>query len=135
MRSSGISRNSHMWHFQFFIWLKSSLGEIQFAENPTWIGPVVPRLVSNWRILRTKENNRNLFLFLAISHNQCCLLPTDPARSQVHVIKSLYYYWCLNVCVDVCFGCILSTGYGYYHYGQNRVRLFTERWIMLSNAK
>ncbi len=24
--------------------LKSSLGEVHFAENPTWIGPVVPKL-------------------------------------------------------------------------------------------
>ncbi len=77
IQSTGMSRNSHMWHFHFSIWLKFSFGEIHFAENPTWIGPVV---MSNWRIFRTIENNRNSFLFLAISHNQCCRLPTDPAR-------------------------------------------------------
>ena len=44
MRSRGISRRSNMWHFQFSIWLMSSLGEVHFAENPTWIGPVVPKL-------------------------------------------------------------------------------------------
>ncbi len=38
------------------------------------------KVISNWRVLRTIENNRNTFLFLAISH--CCRLPTDPARSQ-----------------------------------------------------
>ena len=47
MRSSGISRNSHMWHFQFSICLKCSLGEVHFAKNPTWIGPVVLR---SWAI-------------------------------------------------------------------------------------
>ena len=26
-----------MQHFQFSIWLKSSLEEVHFAENPTWI--------------------------------------------------------------------------------------------------
>ncbi len=44
MWSRGISRKLDMWHFQFSIWLKCSLGEVHFAENPTWIGPVVPRL-------------------------------------------------------------------------------------------
>ena len=44
MQSRGISRKSHMWHFQFSIWLMSSLGEVHFAENPAWIGTVVPRL-------------------------------------------------------------------------------------------
>ncbi len=39
-------------------------------------------VMSNWKILRTIENNRNSFLFLAISHNQWCRLPADPARSQ-----------------------------------------------------
>ncbi len=44
MRSGGISRKSKMWHFQFSTWLKSSLREVDFAEKPTWIGPVVPKL-------------------------------------------------------------------------------------------
>ncbi len=55
MRSSRISRNSHMWHFQFSIWLKYSLGEVHFAENSTWIGPVVPRL---WAIEGFSENRK-----------------------------------------------------------------------------
>ena len=61
MRSREINRNSHMWHFQFSIWLKCPFGEVHFAENPT-----CSKVMSNWRILRTVENNRNSFLFLAI---------------------------------------------------------------------
>ncbi len=34
VQSKGISRKLNMWHFQFSIWLK--LGEVHFAENPTW---------------------------------------------------------------------------------------------------
>ena len=44
MLSRWISRKSNMSHFQFSIWFNSSLGEAHFAENPTWICPVVPRL-------------------------------------------------------------------------------------------
>ncbi len=42
--SWGISQKVDMWHFQFSIWLKCSFGGVHFAENPTWIGPVVPKL-------------------------------------------------------------------------------------------
>ncbi len=34
MRSRGISRKSNIRHFQFSIWLKSSFGEVCFAETP-----------------------------------------------------------------------------------------------------
>ena len=44
MQSRGISQKSNMWHFQFSIWLKSSLLEVHFVENCTFIGPVVPKL-------------------------------------------------------------------------------------------
>ena len=40
------------------------------------------KVMSNWGILKTKENKRNSFLFLDISHNQCSRLTTDSARSQ-----------------------------------------------------
>ncbi len=40
------------------------------------------KVMSNWRVLRTIENNTNSFVFLVISHNQCCRLPTYPARSK-----------------------------------------------------
>ncbi len=56
------------------------------------------KVMSNWRVLRTIENNRNSFLFLAISHNQCCRLPTDPARSQQILLLFFgnpYYEWSL----------------------------------------
>ncbi len=54
MWSRGIIRKLNVWHLQFSIWLKSSLGEVQFAANPTWIGPVVPKL---WQ-LNDSQNNR-----------------------------------------------------------------------------
>ena len=57
MRSREISLKwvkSNMWHFQFSIWLKCSFGEVHFAENTTWIGPVVP----SYEQLRDSQNNR-----------------------------------------------------------------------------
>ena len=46
-------------------------------------------VMSDWRVLRTIENNRNSFLFLAISHNQCSQPPTDSSRSQHICMKDL----------------------------------------------
>ena len=82
MWSRGISRKSNMWKLQFPTWWNSSLGEAHFAENHTWIEPVVPKLYSNWKILKTIENKRNAIPFQAASHNQCSGFPTDPAWSQ-----------------------------------------------------
>ncbi len=48
--------------------------------------------VSNWRILKTRENKRNPFFFLFSgprSNNKCSRLPTDYARSQ-HIIWDNY---------------------------------------------
>ncbi len=81
IRYRGISRKSNMWHFQFFIWLQSSLGEVHFAENPTWIEPVVPKLQQ----LKDSQNNRKYKKCISFSGciSQSMLpLPTDPARSQ-----------------------------------------------------
>ena len=50
------------------------------------------KVMSNWRILRTTENRRNAFLFLAISHNQCSRLLTDSARSQ-HIWTNIKFDW------------------------------------------
>ncbi len=74
MWSREISGNLHMWHFQFSVWLKSSLGEVHFAENPSWSSG--SKVMSNWRILRTIEIK---FLFLAKSHNPVDfrLIPLD----------------------------------------------------------
>ena len=63
-------------HLERYILLKTPLESVQWFQ------------MSNWRVLRTIENNRNSFLFLATSHNQCCRLPTDPARSQ-----HIYLIW------------------------------------------
>ena len=93
MQSRGISRKSNTWHFQFSIRLNYSLGEVHFAENPTWIGPEFWSK-SNLKILETIENIRNAFLFVAVSNNQCSQLPTDPITTQMSIYtpfkKSLY---------------------------------------------
>ncbi len=57
------------------------------------------KVMSNWRILRTIENNRNAFLFLAVSHNQCCRLPTDSGRSQhIWLLTRVIDYYQVTVC-------------------------------------
>ncbi len=75
-----------MWYFLFSICLKSSLGHWGRyillktpPESDQWF-----QSYSNWKTLRTTENKRNAFVFLAVSHNQCCRLPTDPARSHIY---------------------------------------------------
>ncbi len=50
------------------------------------------KVMSNWTILKTIENKRNSFLFLAISHYQCSQLLTDSARSQ-HIWWSFWQCW------------------------------------------
>ncbi len=91
MRSRGISRKSAMWHFQFSIWLKSSIRKVHFAETPPesdqWF-----LSYSTWKIFKTIENQRNAFLSLAESHNQCSWLPTDPAWSQ-HICFIPILFW------------------------------------------
>ena len=103
MRSSGISWNSYMWQFHFSIWLKCSLGECTFCWKPRLNQSSGCEIMSIWRILRTLENNRNSFLFLAISHNQCCRLPTDPARSQRVLIRLCY----MNIFVRMPIGAVM----------------------------
>ncbi len=46
------------------------------------------QIYSNWKIFKTIGNQRNAFLFLAVSYNQCPQLLTDFARSQ-HTSASL----------------------------------------------
>ncbi len=57
MRSRGISRKSNMRHCQFSILLKSSLGEVHFAETPPdsnqWF-----QSHSNGKILKTIEKRK-----------------------------------------------------------------------------
>ncbi len=85
MRSREISLKLNMWHFQISIWLECPFGEVHFAENPTWNGPVVPKL---WVIIEgfseqliTTEIHSFFWLY------QCSRLPTDSARSQ-HISHS-----------------------------------------------
>ncbi len=44
MWSRETSVKMNMWHFYFSLWLKCSFGEVHFAENPTWIRPMVLKL-------------------------------------------------------------------------------------------
>ncbi len=48
------SRTCDIFSFLISIWLKSSLGEVHFPENPTWIGSVVPKFEQ----LKDSQNNR-----------------------------------------------------------------------------
>ncbi len=64
-----------------FYLIKSSFGEVHLTENHTWIRPVVPKL-QQLKDSQNNNNKRNIFLFLAVPHNQCSCFPTDPATSQ-----------------------------------------------------
>ena len=77
MQSREIRWNSDMWHFQFD-WSAHLERYILLKTHLNWSSG--SKIMS--RILRTIEKNRNSFLFLVISHNQCSWLPTDSARSQ-----------------------------------------------------
>ncbi len=73
MRSRKISMKSNMWHFQSFLldWSAQSAHlerYILLKMHLNWTSG--SKVMSNWRILKTIKNKRNLFLFLAISHNQ-----------------------------------------------------------------
>ena len=61
--------------FSFLYWLKSSLGEVHFDENPTWIGPVVPKLKQS----KDSQNKTKEFTPFSGYISQS-MLPTDPAR-------------------------------------------------------
>ena len=65
---AGSVKLAHVTFSQFSIWLKCSLGEVHFGETPTWISPVVPRY-EQLKGSQNKRNNRNSFLFLAISQS------------------------------------------------------------------
>ena len=72
MRSREISRNSNMWHFQLSIWLSAHTERyILLKTSPELVQGF--KVMSNWRILRTIENNGNSYLCLAIS--QQSMLP------------------------------------------------------------
>ncbi len=74
----------NMWHFQFSIWLHPLQERYILLINP----PQSDQWFQSWRGLKTIENKRDIFLFLAVSHNQCSRLLTDSTRSQ-HKISLL----------------------------------------------
>ncbi len=97
MRSRGASRKSNMWHFQFFYLIevlirkgifcrKSHLNQASGSKVK-----VIERFSKHVRMfsitwstaMAFNRNKRNAFLFLAVSHNQCSWLQTDPARLQL----------------------------------------------------
>ncbi len=81
------SEVKHVTFSQISIDWSPHLGDEHFPEN-TWIGQRFQSYIS-WKILKTIENKRNVFLFLAVPHNQCYRLPTDPAKSQ-HIMLNLH---------------------------------------------
>ena len=78
MRSWEISWNSQIWHFQFSIWLKYSFGEVHFAENSTWIGPVVSRLWAEGGFSKHQKTIEIFWLYLTINAaDNFRLIPLD----------------------------------------------------------
>ena len=61
------------------------------------------KVMSNWVILKTIENKRNSFVFLAISHNQCSRLPTDSIRSQHITLLSVTILKIFIICYHTFF--------------------------------
>ncbi len=90
---------SNRWHFSVFYLIEVLIWRGNFCWKPHLNQTSGSKVMSNWRILKTIENKRNSFLFLAISHNQCSRLPTDAARLQ-HIYPtwwtrcSFYTYKC-----------------------------------------
>ena len=58
--------------FQFSMCLKCSFGEVHFAENSTWIGPVVSKL---WAIIKDSQNSQKILFFSG--HISQSMLPTS----------------------------------------------------------
>ena len=74
MQSREISLKLNMWYFHFSIWLTCSLGEVRFAENPTWIGPVF----QSYEQLKYSQNNRKQKKFVPFSgYISQSMLPTS----------------------------------------------------------
>ncbi len=93
MWSREIRLKLNMWHFQFSVWLKCSLREVHFAvktppESKQWF-----QIYSIEGSLKTIENKRNTFLFLAVSHNQFSQHPIDYGRLQ-HIQVQGYMRTC-----------------------------------------
>ena len=61
MRSIGIIRNSHMWHFQFSIEVLTWRGTVCWKTHLN--RPSGSKVMRNWRAFRTIENNRNKLSF------------------------------------------------------------------------
>ena len=112
MQSRGISRKLHMWHFQFSYLIEVLIWRGTFCWKPHLNRSNGSEIMSNWRILRTIENNRNSFLFLAISHNQCCRLPTDPTRLPL-------------ICCTCSFMCLVSIIKKHASYHTKSVKITT----------
>ena len=122
MQSRGISRKSNMSHFQISVWLKSSLENIHFAENPTWIGPVVPKLYQIKDSQNNRKHKRIAFLFLSVSHNQCSCLPTDPLNRNTYGIRYHKYGRLLK--------CIQNTLWSHCRSSNRLITLFI-KWTTL----
>ena len=78
-----------------FSWiLFCSFEEVHLAENPTWIGPVVPiKVMSNWIILKTKEIHSFFWLYLTINAHDFWVIPLD---------GNTYYYTHVGTVLLLC---------------------------------
>ena len=80
-----------MWHFLCFIWLKCSFGEVQFAANPTWIEPVVPKF---WAIEGLSNNRKQKKFIIPFSDyiSQSMLLTSDWSNYTVTHYNELHMW-------------------------------------------
>ena len=88
--------------FNFPIWLKCSFGRGTFSWKPHLNWSSGSKVLSNWRILRTIENNRNSFLSLEPYSSQSMLPSFDWFRKMAthncfdvgtHVIFKCHKEW------------------------------------------
>ena len=95
MRSRGINQKSDLWHFQFFYLIE--VLRCTFCWKPCLNWSSGSKVISNWMILRTIENNRNSFLFwlcLTINTLDFWLIPLD--RNTYVIWYMIQFIWSTN---------------------------------------
>ncbi len=93
MRSREISRKSSL--IELLIWRGT------FCCKPHLIRTSGSKVMSNGRVLKTIENERNSFLLLAVFHSRCSRLSKDSARSQ-HIYQVLTSLFTFQSCIRTC---------------------------------
>ncbi len=105
--------------------------------------PQLDQWCQSYEQLKGSQNNRKqkkyLFFFMAISHNQCSRLPTDPARSQ-HKSKFTEATWAVGPKTRVFYlfevlnrqkACHLNPSFSTYAY----TNLLLAKWILIPYFK